>query len=690
MIIGTAGHIDHGKTSLVRALSGVDTDRLKEEKARGISIELGFAYMTTPSGATLGFIDAPGHERFVHTMLAGAGGIDFALLVIAADDGVMPQTKEHLAILDLLGIERGAVALTKIDLVDENRLADAEREARTVLSETSLAGAPIRRVSTATGAGVAELKAALFEAAAAFRSRTPNGLFRLAVDRSFTLQGTGTIVTGTVLSGAAATGERVIVSPGGLAARIRALRVHSSPAERAEAGDRAALNLAGEGVAKDRIDRGDVVLDPRLHAPTDRIDVRIRVLASEPKPIGQWTPIRLHTAACEMGARLVLLGEPIAPGESGWAQLVLEQPIAAAAGDRFVARDTSARRTIGGGRFLDLRPPTRRRRTPERLAQLAANALSDPAAAASALLAVPTNHLLLDAFARDRALGPDEADALVSALDLALLTSSDPRIVMTRPAFEGLWREIAERLAAFHAENPDLPGMGIERLRLAVAPKLPAVAFRQMMQARARAGSVRLEGAWARLPSHETRLSEEDDALWRLIESELLGKARFRPPRVRDLVTTTGAPETEVRRVLKRVARMGGVYEIAHDHFFPRAVAAEMIKIIRDVASRAENGWFSAAQFRDRVENGRKVAIQILEFFDRHGATLRRGDLRRFNPHRLDLFIGPENAPMTAAGLSGGDASPVGRPDFKSGRDCETVLGGFDSHSPPPNFGAPE
>ncbi len=687
MIIGTAGHIDHGKTSLVRALTGVDTDRLKEEKARGVSIELGFAYLPAPCGATLGFIDVPGHERLVHTMLAGAGGIDFALLVVAADDGVMPQTEEHLAILDLLGIERGLVALTKIDRVGDNRLADAEREARAALAGTGLAEAPIFRVSTATGAGVAELKAALFEAVAAFRGREPNGLFRLAVDRSFTLQGAGTVVTGTVLSGAAALGERVIVSPGGLAARIRALRVHDRPAERAQAGDRAALNLAGEGVAKDRIGRGDVVLDPRLHAPTDRIDVRIRVLASEVKPIGQWTPIRLHTAACEVGARLVLLGEPVEPGESAWAQLVLERPIAAAAGDRFVARDTSARRTIGGGRFVDLRPPTRRRRAPERLAQLAAHALSEPAAAVSALLAAPPNHLELDGFARDRALGPDEADALISTLDFAVLTSSGARVVMTRPAFEAVWRGIDGRLSAFHAENPDLPGMGIERLRLAVAPKLPAAAFRQMAQARAREGNLRLEGAWARLPSHETRLSEEDEALWRLIEPQLMGKARFRPPRVRDLATTTGAPEPEVRRVLKRVARMGAACEIAHDHFFPRGVAAEMIEIIRDVAGRAENGWFSAAQFRDRVENGRKVAIQILEFFDRHGATLRRGDLRRVNPHRLDLFVGLEST-TTVGSHPGGDASPVGRPDFKSGRGCETVLGGFDSHSPPPNFRA--
>jgi selenocysteine-specific elongation factor len=682
MIIGTAGHIDHGKTSLVRALSGVDTDRLKEEKARGISIELGFAYMTTPSGATLGFIDAPGHERFIHTMLAGAGGVDFALLVIAADDGVMPQTREHVAILDLLGVGRGFVVITKVDLVDEKRVTRVEREAQVLLAETDLAQVPIHRVSTATGAGVAELKDALFAAEMAFRGRVPKGLFRLAVDRSFTLQGSGTIVTGTVFSGAVASGERVTISPSGLAARIRAMHVQNRPAERAQVGDRAALNLTGDGVTKNNIVRGDMVLDPRLHAPTDRIDARIRILTAEKKPIGQWAPIRLHSTASEVGARIVLLGEPIAPGESGWVQLVLERPIAATAGDRFVARDTSARRTIGGGRFLDLRAPARRRRAPQRLAQLAALALSDAAEVASGLLTTPPHYLDLDAFARDRALGPDDADTLLESLRLAVVTSSGSRIVMTATSAERLWGNIHGTLGAFHAANPELPGMGFERLRTAVEPRLPAIAFREMLQKRARAGYVKLDGAWVRLPSHETRLTDLDEALWRRIEPRLLGESRFRPPRVRDLVGLVGAPESEVRRVLKLVARMGAVYEIAHDHFFPRAVVTEMIGIIRDVAGTAEKGWFSAAQFRDRVENGRKVAIQVLDFFDRHGATLRRGDQRRVDPRRLELFTASAEGPTIDK--SGGDASPVGRPDFKSGRGRESVLGGFDSHSPPP------
>ena len=379
MIVGTAGHIDHGKTALVRALTGVDTDRLKEEKARGISIDLGFAYLPAPDGSVLGFVDVPGHEKFVHNMLAGATGIDFVLLVIAADDGVMPQTSEHLAIVDLLGIERGVVALTKADLATPTRLAEVSSHIEQTLRTTRLADAEIVEVSTVTGAGVDVLRARLFDASGVIRARSARGRFRLAVDRSFTLAGAGTVVTGTVLSGAVAVGDRVTVSPSGRAARVRSIHAQNRPTERGEAGQRCALNLAGDGIAKDAIARGDVVLDPEMHAPTDRIDARLRLLASERKPVGQWMPARLHHAAAEVGARVVLLGDgPIPPGGEAWVQLVLDRPIAAAAGDRFVLRDTTAQRTIGGGVFIDLRAPARKRRTPERLAQLEAFATPVP------------------------------------------------------------------------------------------------------------------------------------------------------------------------------------------------------------------------------------------------------------------------------------------------------------------------
>ncbi len=683
MIIGTAGHIDHGKTALVRALTGVDTDRLKEEKARGITIDLGFAYLPTPDGTVLGFVDVPGHEKFVHNMLAGAGGIDFVLLVVAVDDGVMPQTREHLAIVDLLGVGCGVVALTKVDLVAVERREAVTAEIAQTLAGTGLAGSAIVPVSSVSGEGIDALRARLFSAAHAVASRAPSGRFRLAVDRSFSLTGVGTVVTGTVLSGAVAVGEHVTISPSGLSARVRSIHAQNRPTDRGQAGERCALNLAGDSITKDAIHRGDVVLDPELHAPTDRIDVTLRVLPAEPKPITQWLPVRLHHAAAEVGARVVLLGDgSIAPGERAPVQLVLERPIAAAAGDRFVLRDTSAQRTIGGGRFLDLRAPTRKRRTPERMAQLDACAIDDPEPALAALLACAPGYLDLTAFARDRALSADEIERLAEKLGLIRIPLQRAVVALSPRRWMQLKRGILDRLTAFHADNPDLPGMGLERLRLQLEPRLPAPAFAAALQGLARVKQVALDGAWVRLPGHEVRLTASEEALWLRIRPLIADKERFRPPRVRDIGGMIGMGETDIRRLFKLLGRLGKVDEVAHDHFFLRGTVAELVEIAADLAARATNGQFTAGEFRDRLDNGRKVAIQILEFFDRHGVTLRRGDLRRINKHRLDLFRRPtDEQPLSN---SGRESSPVGRPDFKSGRGREPVFGGFDSHSLPP------
>lgn len=690
MIIGTAGHIDHGKTSLVKALSGVDTDRLKEEKARGISIDLGFAYLPVEDGQTLGFIDVPGHEKFVHTMLAGASGIDFALLVVAADDGVMPQTREHLAIIDLLGISRGVVALTKADLADDARLAEASAEIAAALAGTSLEGADIVAVSSATGAGIAALKARLVAAAHDLHARDDGGRLRLAVDRSFTLQGTGTVVTGTILSGTVRTGDLVKVSPSGLDARVRSIRAQDTPAEIGRAGDRCGLNLAGAAMSKEAITRGDVVLSPGLHAPTDRIDALLKVLPGEKKAISQWLPVRFHTAATEVGGRLVLLGDPIAPGGSGFVQIVLDSPIATASGDRFVVRDTSAQRTIGGGKLLDLRAPARKRRTPQRLAQIAARAQVDPQRAVAALLEIEPFVLDLTAFVRDRALAAESGETVADALDLARLPVGETLNVMASARWQAFRDALLARLDTFHAENPDLPGLGVERMRLQVQPRLPAPIFAAALQALAAGGAIRLDGAWVRRAGFEVRLTARDEALWARTRPLISAEERFRPPRVRDIAGLIGEPETDIRRMMKLLGRLGRVDEMAHDHFFLRNTVAEMVGILVRLDA-AHAGQFSAAQFRDEVQNGRKVAIQILEFFDRHGVTLRRGDLRRTNPHRLDLFrpvaddAPAQESPATSGGPSDGrEASLVGRPDFKSGRGRETVLGGFDSHSLPP------
>ena len=682
MIIGLAGHIDHGKTALVRALTGVDGDRLKEEKARGITIDLGFAFMATAAGPPLGFIDVPGHERFVHTMLAGAAGIDYAILTIAADDGVKPQTLEHLAILDLLGVDRGIVVLTKADLASHERLAEVAREARAMIGGTTLANARVLAVSAATGRGVDALRAHLEAASSIASNRSQGTCFRLAVDRVFTLSGVGVVVTGTVYSGSAHVGDRVQISPSGLMARVRSLHAQNRAAETARAGDRCALNLAGPGVGKEAIRRGDVVLDPDLHAPTDRIDALMRLLPSEKKPIGQWVPVHLHHGASEVGARIVLLKEgPIAPGDEAEVQLVLDRPIAGAAMDRYVVRDVSAQRTLGGGVFLDLRPPARKRRTPERQAQRAALAIVDPFASFAALLAAPPFAADLAVFARDHALSTARTDELASALNLVVLEAVDSRMALAREQWSMFASAALARVAAYHAENPDLQGMGREELRLALQLRLPKRAFDAALQKLARANELALDGALVRLPSHEIRLTAEDMAAWETVGPLLGGRERFRPPRVRDVAAATGRPEADIRRILKRAGRMGWADEVAHDHFFLRSTIREMVGIAANLAAGAKHVGFSAAQFRDRMANGRKVAIQILDFFDRRGVTLRRGDRRRINPARLDLFgVSPE----TGDDAHGGESSPVGRPDFKSVWGSEPVSGGFDSHSLPP------
>ncbi len=684
MIIGTAGHIDHGKTALVKALTGVDGDRLKEEKARGITIDLGFAYMPAPDGRIIGFIDVPGHERFVHTMFAGASGIDFALLVVAADDGVKPQTVEHLAILDLLDVRNGLIVITKADLASPDRLAEVTTGIKVAIAGTALEGADIMPVSAVTGEGIDELRSRLIAVAGALSPRSSEGRFRLAVDRVFTLSGVGVVVTGTVLSGFVGIGAQVVISPSGLPARVRSIHAQNRPAEIAWAGDRCALNLAGPGVSKEAISRGDVVLSPALHAPTDRIDAVLHVLKSEEKQIGQWFPVRLHHAAAEVGARVVLLDDKaLQPGATAEVQLVLDAPIAAAAPDRFVIRDVSAQRTIGGGKFIDLRAPARKRRTPERRAQRAALAIEEPAAAFAALLDAPPFAADLAAFARDRALSSAQADRIVSDLGLVVLEAGGAAAAVAPHRWQSFAASLIERVTQYHADNPDIQGIGREQLRLLLEPRLGKPVFTAALQKIAEQGEIALDGAFVRLASHQVRLSPSDEEAWKIVAAQLGGAERFRPPRVRDIAASTKRPERDVRKLMKLTCRLGRTDEVAHDHFFLRQTVREMVAIAADVAVKADAGWFNAADFRDRLANGRKVAIQILEFFDRNGVTLRKGDLRRMNEHRLDLF---GSLVHSSASADGGESSPVGRSDFKSEWGSEPALGGFDSHSPPPSF----
>ena len=625
MIVGTAGHIDHGKTRLVRALTGIETDRLPEERTRGISIELGYAYVPVDATAILGFVDVPGHERFVHTMVAGATGIDVALLVVAADDGVMPQTREHLAILQLLGVDRGAVALTKIDRVDAARIAQVEIQIAALLAGTPLQDAPVFACNSldAVDAGVAALRSHLHAWAAGSDSAHPaerqGELFRMPVDRVFSLAGHGTLVTGAVHGGVTGVGAHLQLMPAGNEVRVRSIHAQNQASEQAMAGQRCALNLAS--IARDAIDRGDWIADPRALLATTRVDVRLRLPALA-TPLRDWTPLHIHWGTMHRQAHVVLL-EDDDHGNGQLVQLVFDTPVCAMCGDRFIARDSAATRTLGGGIVLDPDPPQRRRRSPARLAWLGALERLAAGAGIGPLLQQAPAGVSVAALQRycRRAIEQIELPG-----DARRIATRQDTVIILAAHWQALRDQVVSSLRDWHERRPDEPGVDSGRLQRSTLPALAVSLWNALLQDLLDDGSVQRVGAWWRLPGHDHAPPERERVLLQRVLPRLHAGG-FDPPWVRTVATDLGLAEDELRAVLRRAAARGDLFQIVPDLFYAPARIAELAAILAQLSHAT--GTVDAAAFRDAIGLGRKRSIQILEFFNRVGYTRRVGDQHR-------------------------------------------------------------
>ena len=601
MIIATAGHVDHGKTTLLQAITGVNADRLPEEKKRGMTIDLGYAYWPQPDGRVLGFIDVPGHEKFLSNMLAGVGGIDHALLVVACDDGVMAQTREHLAILQLTGNPQLTVALTKADRVDEVRINEVREEVLAALSEYGFKDAALFVTVATEGRGVDALRDHLQQIPS--REHASHHRFRLAIDRAFTVKGAGLVVTGTALSGEVNVGDTLWLTGVNKPMRVRGLHAQNQPVEQAHAGQRIALNIAGDA-EKDQLNRGDWLLADAPPEPSERIIVSLQTHT----PLTQWQPLHIHHAASHITGRVSLL-------ENDLAELVFDSPLWLADNDRLVLRDISARETLAGARVVMLNPPRRGKRKPEYLAWLASLAQArDDKSALDIHLERGAVDLAAFAWARQ-----------LSGEGLRLLTQEPGFIqagnsLLNAPVAARWQRNVLSTLATYHEQHQDEPGPGRERLRRMALPMEDDALVLLLIENMRASGAIASHHGWLHLPEHKAGFTAEQDAVWQKVAA-LFGDE---PWWVRDLARETNTDEQLMRQVLRHAAQQGMIVAIVKDRYYRNDRIVAFANLIRELDQA--RGSTCAADFRDRLNVGRKLAIQILEYFNRIGFTRRRGN----------------------------------------------------------------
>ena len=643
IILGTAGHVDHGKTTLVKALTGVDTDRLKEEKERGITIELGFANLVLPSGLSLGVVDVPGHEKFVKNMVAGAAGMDLVALVIAADEGVMPQTTEHLEICQLLGVNHGLVVLTKRDMVDEEWLELVIDDVKEFMKGTFLEDAPVTAVSSTTGQGIHELLSALDILAQETPGRSLSGPYRLPVDRVFTSKGFGTVVTGTTISGQINVGDNVLIYPSGTESRIRGIQNHGRDAERAEPGLRTALNL--QGIGREQVKRGDVVSIPGALHPSFLLDLEFTFLKSAEKPMKHRTPVRFHAGTAEVMGRILLRGDRINPGDTMPVQVQLDAPVAVLPGDFYVIRSYSPVRTIGGGRILHPVPRKRKRSRPELWDEMKTlvdgtdEDLINYHIKRSGLRGLERDEVAVRTGLYGKPLAR-ELDRLLGG-KVIIKADSEGRLVHAE-VYEGLKDDIKALLEGYHALNPLVTGLAKEELRSRLFPssgiggKDAAVSSAQRLFQKALSeleeeDVVAVEKELVRLTSHEVALGEKEKDIREGLE-QTFKEAGLQPPLsaevIKEVADRAQVSLKSVEDVFALMVREGTLVRLRDNMFVHPDVLTDIEQKVTSFLKR--NGEMGVSDFRKLADGiSRKYMIPLLEHFDSRKITLRVGDVRR-------------------------------------------------------------
>ena len=640
MIIATAGHVDHGKTELVKALTGIDTDRLLEEKARGLSVDLGFAYHTLPDNTILGFVDVPGHDNFIRNMLAGVAGIDLGLLVVAADDGVMPQTREHLAILSLMEIRQYIVALTKIDRVSSGRVYDVADQVDRLLTAQGHEGVTIYPVCAPENQGIGELMKALkSRVKAASAAWTAEHHFRMSIDRVFTLKGVGLVVTGMVFSGAVRKGESMTLSTDGSQVRVRGIRAHNTASNGAKAGERCAINIAGRGLNEEVVRRGNWLMHPSLYAPTRRIDVEVKVLASETGPLKHWTPTHLHIGADHLSARVaVLSGGAIPAGGQGLAQLVVSRDAFAVHGDTFVLRDQSAQRTIAGGRVIDPFSPKRGRARPARIAALNAMQHRNVTDALRALTDGSETGVLLTPFSVAYNLPAPRLDMLIERLSLRRVGQQSKQRVFCETQWHRLGAKVVGAVKGFHRSKPMSPGASVKDIQLALSPHIETSILEVLLGTLVEEQRLNSRGTRFHLPSHNIRISVRDQQLLDRVAPKLAPRSGT-PLSLHQAAADLKVDLKTLEMALKTASRLGKMVLIGKNRYAPTHFVAKLGVVAERLAANSADRCFTTAEYRKQTTLGRNFVIDVLEYFDQIGFTERNGNTRYIRRSVKDVFM---------------------------------------------------